>query len=129
MKVYSADAGPAVKVYGADAIRAAVGLDDLVEPVARVFADFSDGLGEAPITVFAPAGDLGDVHVKSAWMPGRSVFTVKVAAWFAARATGGLSPSSGFVAVHDATTGDLRALLMDGHHLTDVRTAAAGAVA
>ncbi|MEU7900543.1 hypothetical protein AB0B45_47905, partial [Nonomuraea sp. NPDC049152] len=32
-------------------------------------------------------------------------------------------------AVHDATTGDLRALLMDGHHLTDVRTAAAGAVA
>jgi ornithine cyclodeaminase/alanine dehydrogenase-like protein (mu-crystallin family) len=124
-----ATARPAVKVYGADAIRAAIGLDDLVEPVARVFADFSDGLGEAPITVFAPGGDQGDVHVKSAWMPGRSVFTVKVAAWFAARATGGLSPSSGFVAVHDATTGDLRALLMDEHHLTDLRTAAAGAVA
>ncbi|MFG1685319.1 ornithine cyclodeaminase family protein [Nonomuraea sp. NPDC049269] len=118
-----------MKVYGADAIRAAIGLDELVEPVARAFADFSEGLGEAPITVFAPAGDQGDVHVKSAWMPGRSVFTVKVAAWFAARAAGGLSPSSGFVAVHDATTGDLRALLMDEHHLTDVRTAAAGAVA
>ncbi|MEV1176603.1 ornithine cyclodeaminase family protein, partial [Nonomuraea sp. NPDC049784] len=118
-----------MKVYDADAIRAAIGLDDLVDPVARAFADFSDGLGEAPITVFAPGGDQGDVHVKSAWMPGRSVFTVKVAAWFAARATGGRSPSSGFVAVHDATTGDLRALLMDEHHLTDLRTAAAGAVA
>ena len=44
---------------------------------------------EAPIVVFAPAGRDGDVHVKSAWMPGRPVFTVKVAAWFAARATGG----------------------------------------
>lgn len=62
-------------------------------------------------------------------MPGRAVFTVKVATWFAARATNSESASSGFVAVHDAITGDLLALLRDEHHLTDVRTAAAGAVA
>jgi ornithine cyclodeaminase/alanine dehydrogenase-like protein (mu-crystallin family) len=118
-----------VKVYGVEAIRQVVGLADLFGPLAQVFADFSSGLGEAPIVVFAPAGEDGDVHVKSAWMPGRSIFTVKVASWFAARATEGLSGNSGFIAVHDATTGDLRALLLDEHYLTDIRTAAAGAVA
>lgn len=122
-------ADPEPRVFGPDAIRRAVGLTDLIEPVARAFADFSQGLGEAPIVVFAPAGSNGDVHVKSAWMQGRALFTVKVAAWFAARAADGRTASSGFIAVHDATTGDLRAILRDEHHLTDVRTAAAGAVA
>lgn len=117
------------QVYDAESIRRAIGFEDLIDPVEQVFADFSRGLGESPITVFAPAGDEGDVHVKSAWMPGRSVFTVKAASWFAARAVGGRSGSTGWIAVHDATTGDLLALMLDEHHITDVRTAAAGAVA
>ncbi|MFI0369965.1 ornithine cyclodeaminase family protein [Actinomadura sp. 1N219] len=117
------------QVFDADAIRRAVGFEDLVDPVADALAAFSRGLGESPVTVFAPAGPDGDVHVKSAWLPGRPVFTVKVAAWFAARAARGLPGGSGYVAVHDAATGDLLALLQDEHHLSDVRTAAAGALA
>ncbi len=116
-------------MYSAAPIRRAVGFEDLVEPVAEIFGKFSQGHGGAPMTVFAPAGADGDVHVKSAWMPGRAIFTVKVATWFAARATDRCSAGSGFVAAHDATTGDLLAVLQDEHHLTDVRTAAAGAVA
>jgi ornithine cyclodeaminase/alanine dehydrogenase-like protein (mu-crystallin family) len=117
-----------LSVYDAAAIRRAVGFEDLIEPVAASFADYSRGLGEAPISIFAPAGRDGDVHVKSAWLPGRAVFIVKVASWFAARAARGGTPGSGFVAVLDATTGDLLAVLRDEHHLSDVRTAAAGAV-
>ncbi|MEH0533007.1 ornithine cyclodeaminase family protein [Streptomyces stelliscabiei] len=67
--------------------------------------------------------------MKSAWLPGRQVFTVKVASWFQERARRGGTPTSGVIAVFDATTGDLRALLDDEHHLSDVRTAAAGALA
>jgi ornithine cyclodeaminase/alanine dehydrogenase-like protein (mu-crystallin family) len=115
--------------YQAASIRRAVELSDLIDPVALAFADYSRGLGEAPIVVFAPAGPDGDVHVKGAWMAGREVFTVKVATRFTARATRGVGAGSGFVAVHSATTGDLLALLQDEHHLTDLRTAAAGAVA
>jgi ornithine cyclodeaminase len=121
------DDAPAV--FGAAAIRDAIGFPDLIEPVAQAFADFSRGLGESPVTVFAPAGTAGDVHVKSAWLPGRAVFTVKVATWFAARAATGRPPGSGFIAVHDAVTGDLLALLRDDHYLSDIRTAAAGALA
>ncbi|URN07543.1 ornithine cyclodeaminase family protein [Actinomadura madurae] len=119
----------APQIFEAGAIRCAIGFEDLVDPVAGALAAFSRGLGASPLAVFAPAGPDGDVHVKSAWLPGRPVFTVKVAAWFAARAARGLPGGSGYVAVHDAATGDLLALLQDEHHLSDVRTAAAGALA
>ena len=118
-----------VQIVGAETIRRAVGFPDLIEPVAAAYAAWSRGLGEAPIMVFAPAGPAGDVHVKAAWLPDRPVYTVKVAGWFAGRAARGLPPGSGYLAVHDAGTGDLLALLHDEHHLTDVRTAAGGAVA
>lgn len=114
-----------VRIVEAEALRAAVSLGDLIEPVSRAFADYSAGLGETPLAVFAPAGEQGDVHVKSAWLRGWPYFTVKVATWFAARTPA----TSGYIAVHSATTGDLVALLRDEHHLTDLRTAAAGAIA
>jgi ornithine cyclodeaminase/alanine dehydrogenase-like protein (mu-crystallin family) len=115
--------------YTPDRIRAVVGFEDLTESVARALVDRSRGLGASPVTVFAPRGNDGDVHVKCAWLPGRAIFTVKVATWFAARIARGDPPSAGFVAVFDAETGVLLALLEDDHHLSDVRTAAAGALA
>lgn len=118
-----------MRIFDTAAIRDSVRVGDLIDPVAAAFATFSQGLGEAPVVVFAPAGEDGDVHVKSAWLAGHSIFTVKVAAWFAARADSGRSAASGYIAVHDAQTGDLLALLQDEHYLTDIRTAAAGAVA
>ena len=119
----------AVRVIDADTLRRAVALGDLIEPTAAALAEFSQGRGEAPVTVFAPSGAAGDVHVKSAWLAGHPVFTVKVASWFAARAAGGRPASSGHIAVHSASTGDLIAVLQDEHYLTDIRTAAAGAIA
>lgn len=120
----------AIPAYvGPDTIRALVGYEDVVEEVAAAFADFSRGLGDSPVAVFAPAGREGDVHVKSAWLPGRAVFTVKVATWFLERARQGGTAGAGVVAVFDARTRDLRALLEDEHHLSDIRTAAAGALA
>lgn len=120
---------PGPVFHGADAIRAAVGWEDLVDPVHAALVSFSRGLGDSPVAVFAPGGSQGDVHVKSAWLPGHAVFVVKVATWFAERARRGGTPGSGVVAVFDAATGDLSALLEDEHHLSDIRTAAAGALA
>ncbi|MDW4911073.1 hypothetical protein RB628_38620 [Streptomyces sp. ADMS] len=80
--------------FGPDAIRAAVGYEDVLEPVATALADYSRGLGESPVAVFAPAGRDGDVHVKSAWLPGRPIFTVQVATWFLERARRGGIPGA-----------------------------------
>ncbi|WP_037626262.1 ornithine cyclodeaminase family protein [Streptomyces aureus] len=119
--------GPAY--FAPEEIRAAVGYPDVLEPVAAALRDYSRGLGDSPVAVFAPAGPEGDVHVKSAWLPGRQIFTVKVASWFLERARRGKTAGSGIIAVFDAATGDIRALLEDEHHLSDIRTAAAGALA
>ena len=116
-------ASSALPTFDAPAIRAAVAFEHLVEPVARAFADYSRGLGESPVSMFAPAGADGDVHVKSAWLPGSPLFVVKVGSWF--RGHG----ASGLILAFDAKTGAPRALLRDDHHLSDVRTAAAGALA
>ena len=120
---------PLARLIDADTVRQAVTLRDLIEPTAAALAEFSQGLGEAPVIVFAPQDSAGDVHVKSAWLAGHAIFTVKVASWFAARAAQGRPAASGHIAIHSASTGDLIAVLQDEHYLTDIRTGAAGAVA
>lgn len=120
-------AGPGGAIMlGPDELRARIGFEDLIEPVGEALMRFSRGEGESPAVVFAPRGPEGDVHVKSAWLPGHAVFTVKVATAFA-DASGALA-SDGMIVAFDARTGSLQALLRDEHHLSDVRTAAAGAL-
>jgi ornithine cyclodeaminase len=71
----------------------------------------------------------GEVHVKGAYLHGAPIFAVKVASGFYANAKRGLPSGSGLVLVFDAATGFPLALLQDNGHLTDLRTAAAGALA
>jgi ornithine cyclodeaminase len=67
--------------------------------------------------------------VKGAWLHGTPYFSVKEAAGFYANAERGLPVGSGLILVFDATTGFLRALLLDNAYLTELRTGAAGALA
>jgi hypothetical protein len=50
------------RTFGPADIRRAVGLPDLIEPMARGFAEFSLGHGQTPIVVFAPAGGVSLLH-------------------------------------------------------------------
>jgi ornithine cyclodeaminase len=69
------------------------------------------------------------VHVKGAYLKGAPVFAVKTATGFYRNAGLGLPVSGGMTMVYDATTGRLRVLIADGGLLTELRTAAAGALA
>ncbi|MFF9345381.1 ornithine cyclodeaminase family protein [Streptomyces sp. NPDC014773] len=115
-------------LYTADRVRAAVDLADLLEPVADAFTAFSTTEGaQAPVMVL-PVADGGDSHVKAAHLPGGRHFLVKIANWFPGNRARGLPEGGGFVALFDASTGAVTAVLEDEHHLSDLRTAAAGAV-
>ncbi|MFC9976575.1 ornithine cyclodeaminase family protein [Spirillospora sp. NPDC127200] len=119
---------PGFPLYTADQIRTAVGLADLIEPAAEALAAFSTTEGaQAPVMVL-PLADGGDSHIKAAHLPGGRHFLVKIANWFPGNRARGLPEGGGFVALFDATTGAVTALLEDEHHLSDLRTAAAGAV-
>ena len=72
--------------------------------------------------------ELGDVYVKTGSLRGHDVYIVKVSPWFSSNVERG-QPQGGFVAVFDSHTGRTLALLNEEHYLSDIRTAAAGALA
>lgn len=71
----------------------------------------------------------GEVDVKTAYVPGLSRFAIKISPGFFDNPSIGLPSTNGMMAVLSARTGLLEALLLDNGYLTDIRTAAAGAVA
>lgn len=117
-------------IIGADTLRQAIFFEDLIEPVAQAFQEFSAGLAQSDALSLFPAArpELGDVLVKTGSIAGHPVYVVKVSPWFAANVERG-HPQGGFVAVFDAGTGHTRAILNEEHYLSDIRTAAAGALA
>jgi ornithine cyclodeaminase/alanine dehydrogenase-like protein (mu-crystallin family) len=119
-----------VRMVDANRLRALVGFEDLIEPVSRAFQDYSAGLAESSIVTMYPGADpsLGDAYVKTGNIRGHSHYIVKVSPWFALNQKLA-QPQGGFVAVFDSTTGHTAAILSDEHYLSDIRTAAAGALA
>jgi ornithine cyclodeaminase/alanine dehydrogenase-like protein (mu-crystallin family) len=94
------------------------------------FRDYSAGRAQQTMSTLWPAGrqEDADVLVKAGCIAGHDAFVVKIAPWFksnelARKAQGGL------VAAFSSTDGHPLAILADEHYLSDVRTAAAGALA
>ena len=71
----------------------------------------------------------GEVDVKTAYVPGFDGFAIKVSPGFFDNPKLGLPSVNGLMVFLSARTGLVEALLLDNGYLTDVRTAAAGAVA
>jgi ornithine cyclodeaminase len=71
----------------------------------------------------------GEVDVKTAYVPGIDGFVIKISPGFFDNPKLGLPSLNGMMVLLSAKTGLVEALLLDNGYLTDVRTAAAGAVA
>jgi ornithine cyclodeaminase len=114
----------------ADQLRSALTFEDLIEPMSAAFAASSAGRAASTSMLVHPLADhhAADVLVKAGVVTDRAVFVVKVAPWFAANVAAG-RPQGGFVAVLDSGNGHAIALVHDEHLLSDLRTAAAGALA
>jgi len=112
-------------------LRKAVPLDldavDCVESAFRALA--GGGVVMPPILSMAIKDFNGEVDVKTAYVPGLESFALKVSPGFFDNPKIGLPSTSGLMILFSARTGMLEALLLDNGYLTDVRTAAAGAVA
>jgi len=112
-------------------LRAAVTLDlAAVDIVERAFAALAgEGIEMPPILSMEIAEAHGEVDVKTACLPGFESFALKVSTGFYGNAALGLASLNGLMVVFSARTGLVEAVLLDNGYLTDVRTAAAGAVA
>ena len=112
-------------------LRSCVPLDGkAVQVVEDAFRALSDGGVVMPaILSMAIEPSNGEVDVKTAFVPGLDSFAIKVSPGFFDNPKIGLPSTSGLMIVFSARTGRVEALLLDNGYLTDVRTAAAGAVA
>jgi len=101
---------------------------DLLPAIEAGFEAYSAGQSVVP-----PVGELlldkGDVHIKYGYLKGDDYYVIKIASGFYENSKLGLSSSNGLMLLFRQQTGELVSILLDEGHLTDTRTAVAGAIA
>ena len=112
-------------------LRKAVRLDlEAIGIVESAFSALASGkVVMPPILSMAIPEANGEVDVKTAFIPGFDGFAIKVSPGFFDNPKLGLPSLNGLMILFSAKTGLVEALLLDNGYLTDIRTAAAGAVA
>jgi len=111
-------------------IKAIVKNIDVIAAMQEGFIQYSNGN-----TVVPPVGELlfenppGDVHIKYGYIKQNDFYVIKIASGFYENSKLGLPSSQGLMLLFSQKTGALKCILLDEGHLTNIRTAAAGALA
>lgn len=117
------------RVVGLNEIRRSLDIPRLIDQLAEGFVAYSAGkVVVPPVAHLGLADPRGDVHIKYGYIQDDDVFVIKVADGFDDNPAHGLPPGDGVMLVFDRRTGMARAVLLDRAYLTDLRTAAAGAL-
>ena len=99
----------------------------LISEIEKGFVAYS-----AKLSVVPPVGELllkkGEVHIKYGYIKNDDYYVIKIASGFYENAKYGISSSNGLMLLFKQETGELASILLDEGHLTDVRTAIAGAI-
>lgn len=122
---------PPITVLTETDLRALMPLDaaavDCIEDAFRALA--TKPVAMPPVLRLDIPEHRGEVDVKTAYIPGLDSFAIKISPGFFGNPAIGLPSTNGMMVVLSAQTGLVQALLLDNGYLTDLRTAAAGAVA
>tara|TARA_B100001750_G_scaffold43730_1_gene31937 strand:- start:10152 stop:11108 length:957 start_codon:yes stop_codon:yes gene_type:complete len=117
-------------VFGLEQIKQVLPDLDLFPLIKDGFKAYSSGR-----TVVPPVGELifddppGDVHIKYGYIKGDDYFVIKIASGFYENSElGAASSQGGMMLLFDQYTGREKGVLVDECHLTNVRTAVAGAI-
>jgi len=118
------------KVLKLDEIKRLIDIPQLIDEIEAGFVLYSEDKVVVP-----PVGFLhfdqppGDVHIKYGFVKGDDFYVLKMASGFYDNAGPDLPVADGLILVFSQQTGHLELILLDEAWLTDMRTAAAGAVA
>lgn len=103
---------------------------DTIKAIEDGFVAYSQGRAIIP-----PVGELlfndppGDAHIKYGYIKDEEYYVIKIASGFYENVKKGLPSGDGLMLLFKQRTGQLAGILLDEGHLTNVRTASAGAVA
>ncbi len=122
---------PSVRILTEQELRDAIPLNlDAVDCVEKAFVALAGGeIVMPPILSMEMHHDRGEFDAKTAYVPGLDSFAFKMSTAFYGNVALGLPSLSGLMVVFSAKNGLVEAVLLENGYLTDVRTAAAGAVA
>ncbi len=122
--------GNKVLVLTKEEIETVLTMEDAIEAVEDGFKAYNSGNAIIPFPVALQVPDHnGDIHIKPGYVKGYSTYTVKIASGFYDNPKIGLGASHGMLLLFDSRTGFPLCFEIDRCYLTDLRTAAAGAVA
>lgn len=116
-------------IFNLDQIKASLKDIDTVKAIEQGFVAYSQKKAVIP-----PIGEMifekppGDVHIKYGYLTGDDYYVIKIAAGFYENSKLNLPNNSGLMLVFKQKTGELACILLDEGYLTNLRTAAAGAV-
>lgn len=102
---------------------------DPIQAIEEGFVAYSQGKVIVP-----PVGEMlfknppGDVHIKYGYIIDDKYYVIKIASGFYENVKLNLPTNTGLMLIFKQKTGDMACILLDEGHLTNVRTAAAGAV-
>ena len=127
----TAQTRPLVVIYQEADIRAAMPLGlPAIDAVERVFGLIATNPYSMPPVMQVLVPDFsGQTCVKSAWISGMDSFAVKLSSIYPRSADADAPEANGMMAIVEAATGRVQAIMLDNGYLTQLRTAAAGAVA
>jgi ornithine cyclodeaminase len=118
-----------VKIFSLDQIKDVVTQIDPIKLIEDGFIAYSQGKVVVP-----PVGELifddppGELHIKYGYIKNDEYYVIKIASGFHENVKLGLSNNNGMMLLFNQKTGELISILLDEGYLTDIRTAAAGAV-
>jgi len=113
-----------------DEIKRLIDIPQLIREIEAGFVLYSEGRVTVPPVGFLHFDEPpGDVHIKYGYVSGDEYYVLKMASGFYNNPELGLPVGDGLILVFSQKTGELELILLDKCWLTDMRTAAAGAVA
>ena len=118
------------KIIKLSQIKEALKNFDPIQGIEEGFVAYSQGKVVVP-----PIGEMifedppGDAHIKYGFIKDDDYYVIKIASGFYDNPKIGLPCSNGLMLLFSQKTGELKCILLDEGYLTNVRTAAAGAVA
>ena len=122
---------PNIKILTETELRNTLPLDiKIIDCIESAFSELASGKVIMPPILSMPIKEYnGEIDVKTAYLPSIDSFALKASPGFFDNPKIGLPSTSGLMILFSCKTGVLEALLLDNGYLTDIRTAAAGAVA
>lgn len=119
-----------VLVLKKEEIESVLTIEDSIEAVEEGFKAYSGGKAVLPFPVALLVPDhSGDIHIKPGYLKGYPTYTIKIASGFYENHKLGLPSSHGMMLLFDSANGLPLCFEVDRGYITDLRTAAAGAVA